>query len=135
MTVGLGTPEYGIWPRLVDVVEERVEPIELLLRDRVVLVIVAACALDAQSQEGASERVDPIDHVFRPVLLRDDAALLALHVVAVEAGREQLLLRRRSGSRSPASCQVMNVSNGRLRLNAEITQSRHGHICRIPSSW
>ncbi len=35
---------------LVDVVEIRVEPVELLLRDRVVLVVVAAGALDAQSR-------------------------------------------------------------------------------------
>ena len=38
---------------LVDVVEEGVEPEELLLRDRVVLVVVAAGALDAEAEEGA----------------------------------------------------------------------------------
>ena len=35
-----------------------------------------------------------------------------------------------SGSRSPASCSIVNSSNGMFRLNAAITQSRHGHMSR-----
>ena len=34
------------------------------------------------------------------------------------------------GSRSPAICSIVNWSNGMLRLNASITQSRQGHMSR-----
>ena len=84
----------GNLPRLVHAVEEAEEAEVFLLRQRVVLVIVAARALRADAEERAPERVDAIDDVLRPVFLRDDAAFLALHVIAIEAGRENLLVGR-----------------------------------------
>ena len=37
------------------------------------------------------------------------------------------------GRRSPASCWVVNWSNGRSLFNARITQSRYGQMLRGPS--
>ena len=37
------------------------------------------------------------------------------------------------GNKSPAICSTVNWSNGRLLFSASITQSRHGHIVRVPS--
>ena len=39
------------------------------------------------------------------------------------------------GSRSPASCHVVNWSNGRFWLNALMTQSRYAHVARSRSIW
>ena len=79
-------------PALVDAVEEAEQPEIVLLADRVELVVVAPRALDAHAQQRASERVHTVGDVLDPILLRDDAALLALHVVAIEAGGQPLLV-------------------------------------------
>ena len=68
------------------------------------------------------------------VLVGDRSALEVDHVIAVEA-RRHFLSRVAFGSRSPASCSTMNWSNGRLRLNALMTQSRQGHMPRTLSMW
>ena len=77
---------------LVDAVEEREQPEVVLLADRVVLVVVAPRALDADAEKGPPERVDAIGDVLDAVLLGDDAALLTLHVIAIEAGGQPLLV-------------------------------------------
>ena len=50
ITVGLGMPEYGIWPVSLTLLKKREELEEVLLQDRVVLVVVAARALDASAR-------------------------------------------------------------------------------------
>ena len=60
------------------VVEERQQAIELLLRDRVVLVIVAAGAADRQPQPDRGRRVEPVDRVLDQELFGNDARLREL---------------------------------------------------------
>ena len=50
--------------------------------------------------------------------------------VAVEAGGDLLVRASAFGSRSPASCSIVNWSNGRSRLKASMTQSRYCQIER-----
>ena len=90
---------------------------------RVILVIVAAGALEGQRHEGGAEGVDAVRNTVLPEFLQHGAALLGLAVDAVEGGGEALV-RVGFSSRSPASCSVMNWSKGRLLLKALITQSR-----------
>ena len=118
---------------LVGAVEEPGQRVEVLLADRVVLVVVAARAPDRQPEKRRADRVGPIDGVLDAVLFVDRAVLRRSFADAQERRRQRLLLSRAwLGSRSPASCQVPNWSNGMLRLNAEITQSRYGQNSR---SW
>ena len=102
--------------RLLDAGEEGEELVVLLLRDRVVLVVVALGAAQRQAEPDLAERVGAIDVVADDELLGVGAALLVEARVAVEAGGDLLLERRRSGSRSPASCSMVNWSNGMLRV-------------------
>ena len=81
---------------LGDVVEEGEEPVELVLRDRVELVAVAAGAGQRQAQPDGRGRVDAVDDVLDGVLLGDDAPFAVAAMVAVEAGRD-LLVERRAG--------------------------------------
>ena len=76
---------------LGDVVEVGVDLVELLLRDRVELVVVAARAAQRQPHPHRARRRHPIDHVLDQELLGDDAALAVLAVVAVEGGGDSLL--------------------------------------------
>ena len=108
----------------VEAVEEGEQLVVLLLRDRVVLVVVAAGAADGQAEEDGADGVDAVDHVADVDLLVDRAALAGGDVAAVEAGGDLSARASRSGSRSPASCSMTNRSNGMLRLNALMTQSR-----------
>ena len=89
---------------LGDVVEEGEEPVEVLLRDRVELVVVAAGAAEGQAQPDGRRGVDAIDDVLDGVLLGDDAALGVAAMVAVEAGRDLLVERwRRAAGRRRAA--------------------------------
>ena len=56
-------------------------------------MVVAAGALEGQAEEGGAEGVHAVDDVGDAELLLDDAALLVLHVEAVEGRREALVLR------------------------------------------
>ena len=76
------------------VVEEGEELVELLLRDRVVLVVVAAGAADRQAEPDGGGGLDAVDDVLDGVLLGDDAALGVAAMVAVEAGGDLLVERR-----------------------------------------
>ena len=79
---------------LGDVVKEGEEAVEVLLRDGVVLVIVAAPATHRHAQPDGGGGVEAVDDVLGLVLLGDRAALVVDHVVAVEAGGNQLLAGR-----------------------------------------
>ena len=71
--------------------KESEESIELLLRNRVELVIVAARAAERQPQKSHSRRVDTIDHGFDAILLEVDAAFQVQQGIAVKARRYDLL--------------------------------------------
>ena len=76
------------------VIEEREQPVVVLLRDRVELVVVAAGALERQSEPSHAERTDSVRHVLDAVLLLDDPALGINHVIPIESGCDALLKRR-----------------------------------------
>src|SRR5215831_14552169 len=75
-----------------DAVEEGVELIELLLRDRVVFVRVAARAAHCQPQPGRGRRLDAVNDVSVQGLFWNRASLEIDHVVAVESGGDLLIL-------------------------------------------
>ena len=80
--------------RFLVLVEKRVERIEILLRNRVVLVVVAAGTLHGQAQKRLAKRTGAVGHVFGAVFLVNDAAFLALRVVAVETGGNERVAAR-----------------------------------------
>ena len=73
------------------VVEVGEDLVELLLRDGVELVVVAAGAPQGQAHPHRPRRRHPVDHVLDQELLGDDAALAVLAVVPVEGGGDALL--------------------------------------------
>ena len=92
------------------VVQEGEHPVVLFLRERVELVVVALGALDRQAEDALADGVHAVEHRLHAELLGVDAAFLVDHRVAQEAGGDELVLRRRSGSRSPAICSMTNWS-------------------------
>ncbi len=76
------------------VVEEGHEAVEVLLRDRVELVVVALGARERAAEPHGPRRGDPVHQRLEAVLLDVDPALLVELAVAVEAGRDLLLERR-----------------------------------------
>ena len=91
-------------------VEEREELVVLLLRDRIELVVVALGAAERQAEDALAERLDAVGVVVGQVLFRDGAAFVRDHIVALEAGGDELRARCGSGSRSPASCSTRKRS-------------------------
>src|SRR5690242_16297660 len=86
-----GRGEVRVEARLVDVVEEREQPVIVALRNWIESVVVAARAFDRQPEHGGPERVDAIDDVFGAELLVDAAALVGLAMEAIERGGDALL--------------------------------------------
>ena len=78
---------------LGDVIEERKDLVELLLADRIELVVVAPRAPERQAQPHGRGRRYPIDHVLHQELFGDDAPLAVLAVVPVEGGGDSLAQR------------------------------------------
>ena len=74
--------------------EEGGQRVELALRDRVELVVVAGRAANRQAEVDAADSLRPVLGVDRLVLLRHDAALVRRDVVALEAGGDELIERR-----------------------------------------
>ena len=79
---------------LGDVVEVRHDLVELLLRDRIELVVVAARAAQGQAHPHRAGGRHAVDAVLGEELVDDDAALAVQAVVAVERGRHALLQGR-----------------------------------------
>ena len=71
--------------RRVDVVEEGEQRVEVLLRQRVVFVVVAGCAVNAHSHEGGSHRGDPVDDVLEEALLGQGGSTVDDQVETVES--------------------------------------------------
>ncbi len=90
----VGVGQLRVQPRLLDRIEEGVEAVELLLGDRIELVVVAARAAHRQAEEDGRGRRGAVDRVLDEILLGDRAALVARHVVAVETARDLLALGR-----------------------------------------
>ena len=76
---------------LGDVVEVRHDLVELLLGDRVELVVVAAGAAQGQAHPHGAGGRHAVDAVLGEELVDDDAALAVQAVVAVERGGDALL--------------------------------------------
>ena len=79
--------------RLRHVVEERDEPVEVLLADRIELVVVTSRAADGEPEPDRPGRLHPVDRVLQQVFVLDGAAFVAGHVVAVESARDELVER------------------------------------------
>ena len=113
--------------RLLHVREERRHAVEVARRERVELVVVALAAAHRRRHPDRRDVPHPVGRVLRLVLLRpaprpprSSAAAGCTPLATFWLGR------RRSGSRSPASCSIVNWSNGLLALKASMTQSRYG---------
>ena len=76
--------------RFMVVVQEGEEPVVLLLRHGVVLVIVALGALDGDAQHRLADAVHAVDQAVDAELLGVRTALLVEHRVAQEPGRHAL---------------------------------------------
>ena len=79
---------------LRQLIEVREELIELALRQRVKLVIVALSTSSRQSHPHGRGRADAVGDVLGAVLFGSDTGLLGNHVIAVEPGRDPLFDRR-----------------------------------------
>ena len=72
------------------VAEEGRQRIEILLRERVELVVVALGAVGRQAEVDPAHRLDAVGGVVGEVLLDDRAALVGRHVAALQARGDQL---------------------------------------------
>ena len=90
-------------------------------------MVVAPRATEGEAQAYGRGRLHAVHDVLNGVLFGDDAALGIDAVIAVEPCGD-LLVERGIRSKSPAICSDANWSNGLLRLNASITQSRQRHM-------
>ena len=84
--------EEGIEPRLIDVIEEREQGVEVPLREWVKLVVVAAAALERQAKKCGAEGGHAVVDVVDAILLLDRPALGLLRVEPVECRGEHLLI-------------------------------------------
>ena len=86
-----GAPGLAV---LGDVIEKREQSVVVFLRDRVELVVVAAGALERQSEPSHAERSDSVCNVLDAILLFDDPALGINHMIPIESSCDALLERR-----------------------------------------
>ena len=84
----------AVEPRVAERIEVGVELVVVLLADRVELVVVALRAGEGQAQDGFAQRLHAVRVVVEQVLRGDRATLVGVHVVALEARRDQLGVRR-----------------------------------------
>ena len=85
----------GYGTGFVDVLEECRKGVEVLLRERVVLVVVAAGAVEGHPEHGGAVGRDAIVDVGDPVLLVDNTALFVLGMESIERGGQPLIARGR----------------------------------------
>ena len=86
--VGLGGPVAGALFR--HIVKKGLQGVEIALSEGVILVVVAATAVERLTEPDRSGCFHAIGGVFSEELLRNDAAFLVDHVVAIEAGGDSL---------------------------------------------
>ncbi len=117
---GTGVGFLGADDRLLDVGEEGGQAVELAGGERVVLVVVALGTAHGHAHPDRRDVAHPVGGVLGDVLLGLGPALLGrLEQPVVARGDARLVGRR--GTRSPASCSIVNRSNGLLALNERIT--------------
>jgi hypothetical protein len=75
------------------------------MRERVVLVVVAARATRRKAEEDGCCRIDAVNHVLRCELLRNDSAFGVAAMVAIEPGGNHLIPGRH---RQQIACQLFN---------------------------
>ena len=80
---------------LGDVTKQREEGVELTLRERVIFVVVATGTADRKAEPGLAGRLDAIDDRLHPPLLGDDPPFAIDPVIAVKAGGDDRVARRR----------------------------------------
>ena len=80
----------GVHALFVDAVEESQELVELGLRDRVELMVVAAGAAHRQAEEDGGRRLDAVDGVLDPPFFLDRACFGDRAIIAVESGGDLL---------------------------------------------
>ena len=90
--VHAGVPVEG---RVAEGVEVREELVVVLLRNGVELVVVALGAAKGEPEHGFAERFHAVGVVVHEVLGGDGAALVGVHVVALEARGDELAVRGR----------------------------------------
>src|SRR6185437_7898645 len=83
--------EMRVKPGFVDVVEEGEHPVEVLLADRVVFMVVAPCAAKREPKEGSAGGSYPVGRVFGAEFLFNAAALVGLAMEPVEGSGDELL--------------------------------------------
>ena len=86
----IGVGHLGVDAGLFDIIEERDQAVEILLGDRVKLVVVAAGAAHGEAQPDGAGGLHPIDRIFQEVLLSDGAAFVTGHMVSVKTTGDQL---------------------------------------------
>ena len=91
---GDGVGEVRVKARFVRRVEEGEEPVVILLRDGIELVVVATGALHRHPEERAGQGVDAVGVVLDAEFLLHAAALVGLAMQPVERRGETLLSRR-----------------------------------------
>jgi hypothetical protein len=104
-------------------VEKGVALVELAVGNRIVSVRVTLRAADREPEPHRPGRRRAIHRRLRAVQLQIRACLVVLQRIAVKPVAI-FCSSVAPGSRSPASCSIVNRSNGRSRFTASITQSR-----------
>ena len=72
------------------IIEEGEELIKISLRNRVILVVVTATAIQCQPQPGHAGRLDAVDNGFDSPFFGDDSPFAVQSMIAIEAGRHDL---------------------------------------------
>ena|SRR5436190_1570448 len=87
--------EMRIKPGLVDVIKESGHPVEVLLLDRIVFMVMTTSAAEGQAQKSCSGGGHAVGDVLGAKFLLDTAAFIGLTVQAVESGGQDLVASRR----------------------------------------
>ena len=109
---------------LFGVFEEREDRVVLLLADRIELVVVALRAAHGQPQPRGADGVRAIDDLLEAGFGAIDARLRDWSACCEEIRWRLAAPMVAFGSRSPASCSIVNSSNGMSRFSASITHCR-----------
>ena len=75
-------------------IEERGELVILALSEWIKFMVVATTAIERQAKPNRAHGLGHVEHIIDAILLGDAAALAIDHVVAVEAGGQNLFVRR-----------------------------------------
>ena len=125
-------PRVAVEADVAERVEVGEDLVVVALRERIELVVVALAAAEREAEDRFAERFHAIDVVVGEILLGDRAALVRVHVVALEAGGDELgfgVVRQQVAGELLAEELVVR----HVRLKALMTQSRHSHMWRPPS--